>query len=79
MSWIPLCVLLFQAVLRSLGMLYVSSSVFFAMSADSATLQAHAMLPHLGGGVAQGIEDVYVLCELLGHPQTKLSNVKVRE
>ncbi|KAG6811860.1 hypothetical protein H0H92_005531 [Tricholoma furcatifolium] len=27
---------------------------------------AHAMLPHLGAGVGQGFEDVYVLCRLLG-------------
>ena len=36
---------------------------------------AHAMLPHLGAGVGQGIEDVYVLVRLLSHPQTSLSNV----
>lgn len=39
--------------------------------------KAHGMLPHLGGGVAQGIEDVYILCDLLGHPQTKSSNIEV--
>ncbi|KAE9402941.1 FAD/NAD-P-binding domain-containing protein [Gymnopus androsaceus JB14] len=37
---------------------------------------AHAMLPHLGAGVGQGIEDTYILCELLGNPQTKLSNLE---
>ncbi|KAJ7771617.1 FAD/NAD-P-binding domain-containing protein [Mycena metata] len=37
---------------------------------------AHAMAPHLGAGVGQGFEDVYVLCELLGHPSTNLSNLE---
>lgn len=41
------------------------------------SLQAHGMLPHLGAGVGQGFEDVYVLCRLLGHPGTKLSNLNV--
>ncbi|KAF8973500.1 salicylate hydroxylase [Flammula alnicola] len=36
---------------------------------------AHAMLPHLGAGVGQGFEDVYVLCQLLGHPGTMTSNL----
>lgn len=51
--------------------LYILSNV----SADNP--QAHAMLPHLGAGVGQGIEDTYILCELLGNPQTKLSNLEV--
>ncbi|KAJ6606427.1 hypothetical protein DFH09DRAFT_1256858 [Mycena vulgaris] len=36
---------------------------------------AHAMAPHLGSGVGQGFEDVFVLCELLGHPSTHLANL----
>ncbi|KAJ7311480.1 FAD/NAD-P-binding domain-containing protein [Mycena albidolilacea] len=37
---------------------------------------AHAMTPHLGSGVGQGFEDVFVLCELLGHSSTNLSNLE---
>ncbi|CCL98087.1 uncharacterized protein FIBRA_00081 [Fibroporia radiculosa] len=37
---------------------------------------AHAMLPHLGAGAGQGIEDAYVLVELLKHPQTTTSNIE---
>ncbi|KAF7327334.1 Salicylate hydroxylase [Mycena kentingensis (nom. inval.)] len=37
---------------------------------------AHAMCPHLGSGVGQGFEDVLVLCELLGHESTNLSNLE---
>ncbi|KAJ7915511.1 FAD/NAD-P-binding domain-containing protein [Mycena leptocephala] len=37
---------------------------------------AHAMAPHLGSGVGQGFEDVFLLCELLGHPSTDLSNLE---
>lgn len=37
---------------------------------------AHAMLPHLGAGAGQAIEDAYVLSKLLSHPQTTKSNVK---
>lgn len=37
---------------------------------------AHGMLPHLGAGVGQGIEDVYVLTRLLSHAQTTVSNVE---
>ncbi|KAJ7043105.1 FAD/NAD-P-binding domain-containing protein [Mycena alexandri] len=37
---------------------------------------AHAMAPHLGAGVGQGFEDVFLLCELLGHPSTNLSNLE---
>lgn len=37
------------------------------------------MVPHLGAGVGQGFEDVYTLCRLLGHPDTKKSNLDVRE
>lgn len=36
------------------------------------------MLPHLGAGAGQGIEDAYLLGKLLGNPQTDLSNVEVR-
>lgn len=31
---------------------------------------AHAMLPHLGAGVGQGLEDVHLLSKLLTHPGT---------
>ncbi|KAJ7168315.1 FAD/NAD-P-binding domain-containing protein [Mycena crocata] len=37
---------------------------------------AHAMTPHLGAGVGQGFEDVFILCQLLGHPSTNLSNLE---
>ncbi|KAJ6488508.1 FAD/NAD-P-binding domain-containing protein [Mycena vitilis] len=37
---------------------------------------AHAMTPHLGSGVGQGFEDVFLLCELLGHSSTDLSNLE---
>jgi len=37
---------------------------------------AHSMAPHLGSGVGQGFEDVFVLCQLLGHPSTNLSNLE---
>ncbi|EKM83971.1 hypothetical protein AGABI1DRAFT_51593 [Agaricus bisporus var. burnettii JB137-S8] len=36
---------------------------------------AHAMQPHLGAGVGQGFEDVYVLFRLLAHPSTQRSNL----
>ena len=39
---------------------------------------AHGMLPHLGSGAGQGLEDAYLLGKLLGHPQTTLQNVEVR-
>jgi len=38
---------------------------------------AHGMLPHLGAGVEQGLEDVYTLCRLLSHPTTTKSNLDV--
>lgn len=37
---------------------------------------AHAMLPHLGAGAGQAIEDAYTLSILLSHPQTTKSNVE---
>ncbi|OAX40897.1 FAD/NAD(P)-binding domain-containing protein, partial [Rhizopogon vinicolor AM-OR11-026] len=37
---------------------------------------AHGMCPHLGAGVGQGLEDVRVICELLTHPQARLSNIE---
>ncbi|GJE99504.1 FAD/NAD(P)-binding domain-containing protein [Phanerochaete sordida] len=37
---------------------------------------AHGMLPHLGAGAGQGIEDGYLLGKLLGHPQTKADNIE---
>jgi len=36
---------------------------------------AHGMLPHLGGGVGQGFEDVLLLSELMTHPETRISNI----
>jgi len=36
---------------------------------------AHAMLPHLGAGVGQGLEDVHLLSKLLTHPKTKRDNL----
>ncbi|KZT08533.1 FAD/NAD(P)-binding domain-containing protein [Laetiporus sulphureus 93-53] len=38
---------------------------------------AHAMLPHLGAGAGQGLEDAYLLAQLLGHPQTNPSNIEI--
>ena len=35
------------------------------------------MLPHIGAGAGQGLEDVYTLCRLLGHPTTTKSNLDV--
>ncbi|CDO73093.1 hypothetical protein BN946_scf185007.g147 [Trametes cinnabarina] len=37
---------------------------------------AHGMLPHLGAGAGQGIEDAYLLARLLSHPQTHTDNIK---
>ncbi|KIP02135.1 hypothetical protein PHLGIDRAFT_112385 [Phlebiopsis gigantea 11061_1 CR5-6] len=37
---------------------------------------AHGMLPHLGAGAAQGLEDAYLLGQLLGHSQTNATNVE---
>ncbi|KIK70566.1 hypothetical protein GYMLUDRAFT_89587 [Collybiopsis luxurians FD-317 M1] len=36
---------------------------------------AHGMLPHLGAGVGQGFEDVFLLVQLLTHPQAKNGNL----
>lgn len=36
------------------------------------------MEPHLGAGAGQGIEDAYLLAQLLTHPQTTLDNIEVR-
>jgi len=36
---------------------------------------AHAMLPHLGAGVGQGLEDVHLLSKLLTHPDTTKSKL----
>ncbi|OCH96423.1 FAD/NAD-P-binding domain-containing protein [Obba rivulosa] len=38
---------------------------------------AHAMLPHLGSGGGQGLEDAWVLAHLLSHPQTNASNIEL--
>ncbi|RPD65133.1 FAD/NAD(P)-binding domain-containing protein [Lentinus tigrinus ALCF2SS1-6] len=37
---------------------------------------AHAMLPHMGAGAGQGIEDAYMLSRLLGHPETNTQNIE---
>ncbi|KAJ3557014.1 hypothetical protein NM688_g1702 [Phlebia brevispora] len=37
---------------------------------------AHAMLPHLGAGAGQGIEDAWLLAKLLSHEQTTAENVE---
>ncbi|KAI0756243.1 FAD/NAD(P)-binding domain-containing protein [Daedaleopsis nitida] len=37
---------------------------------------AHAMLPHMGSGAGQGVEDAYVLARLLGHPDTNIHNLE---
>ncbi|KAI1793193.1 FAD/NAD(P)-binding domain-containing protein [Ganoderma leucocontextum] len=36
---------------------------------------AHAMLPHLGAGAGQGVEDAYMLARLLSHPETRAGNL----
>lgn len=38
---------------------------------------AHAMLPHLGAGAGQGLEDVLLLVKLLSHPETTSAKVEV--
>lgn len=35
------------------------------------------MLPHLGNGASQGIEDGYLLAKLLASPSAKLQNIEV--
>ena len=42
------------------------------------TSQAHGMLPHMGAGAGQGLEDAYLLCRLLSHPKTTTANLDVR-
>ncbi|KAI0697527.1 FAD/NAD-P-binding domain-containing protein [Cytidiella melzeri] len=37
---------------------------------------AHGMVPHLGAGAGQGIEDAYLLSQLLSHPQTTIDNLE---
>ncbi|KAF8523769.1 hypothetical protein BU17DRAFT_43512 [Hysterangium stoloniferum] len=37
---------------------------------------AHSMLPHLGAGAGQAIEDAYMVSRLLTHPLTNLQNVE---
>lgn len=36
------------------------------------------MLPHLGAGAGQGLEDVLLLVRLLTRPETQSSNLAVR-
>ena len=38
---------------------------------------AHAMLPYLGSGAGQALEDALVIVRLLAHPQTNAENVEV--
>ena len=49
----------------------------FRGCADFAACKAHAMLPHLGAGAGQGLEDAYVLTRLLSHPETNVNNLEV--
>ena len=35
------------------------------------------MCPHMGAGAGQGIEDAYLLAQLLSDPQTTVANVEV--
>lgn len=35
------------------------------------------MLPHLYAGAGQGVEDSYLLAQLLSNPQTNTDNVEV--
>lgn len=37
---------------------------------------AHGMLPHLGAGAGQGMEDAYSLIRLLSHPQVSRDNIE---
>ncbi|KAI0361038.1 FAD/NAD-P-binding domain-containing protein [Trametes cingulata] len=37
---------------------------------------AHAMLPHLGAGAGQGLEDALLLARLLAHPSTNVDNLE---
>ncbi|KAF8585330.1 FAD/NAD(P)-binding domain-containing protein [Ramaria rubella] len=37
---------------------------------------AHSMLPHLGAGAGQALEDALLLSQLLTHPSTNLSNLE---
>ncbi|KAJ7597382.1 hypothetical protein C8J56DRAFT_851542 [Mycena floridula] len=37
---------------------------------------AHAMLPHLGSGVGQGLEDAFALCKLLSNEKTTKETLK---
>lgn len=36
------------------------------------------MLPHMGAGAGQGLEDAYFLTRLLSHPMTNTDNIEVR-
>lgn len=39
--------------------------------------QAHAMLPHLGAGAGQGLEDAYLLAKLLGRLHSKSTDQEI--
>ena len=45
----------------------------------SLSAQAHGMLPHLGAGAGQGLEDALLLVRLLTRPETNLDNMEVRQ
>lgn len=36
------------------------------------------MLPHMGAGAGQGLEDAYFVARLLSHPSTNKGNIEVR-
>ncbi|EIW63979.1 FAD/NAD-P-binding domain-containing protein [Trametes versicolor FP-101664 SS1] len=37
---------------------------------------AHGMLPHMGAGAGQGLEDAFMLSRLLSHPDTNAENIE---
>ncbi|KAI0828968.1 FAD/NAD-P-binding domain-containing protein [Trametes gibbosa] len=37
---------------------------------------AHGMLPHMGAGAGQGLEDAFMLSRLLSHPETNAENIE---
>ena len=40
--------------------------------------KAHGMQTHLGAGAGQGVEDAYLLAQLLSHSHTSQANVEVK-
>ncbi|KAI0639963.1 FAD/NAD-P-binding domain-containing protein [Trametes polyzona] len=47
-----------------------------ALLGDALRHSAHGMLPHLGAGASQGLEDALVLARLLSHRETNANNVE---